>query len=67
MPPTKLPVGEVLLEPHSVSTCRSEADFILHLVLWTGAASTVGSFFSSAFWQNLTVPYSMPLEHPQKS
>lgn len=61
MPPTKLPVGEVLLEPHSVSTCRSEADFILHLVLWTGAAS------SSAFWQNLTVPYSMPLEHPQKS
>lgn len=52
MAPTKLPVNRVLLEPYSVSTCCSVVDFI-HKVLWTGAASTVGSFFSSTFWQNV--------------
>lgn len=53
MAPTKLPVNRVLLEPYSVSTCCSVVDFMPHKVLWTGAASTVGSFFSSTFSQNI--------------
>lgn len=52
MAPSKLPVNGVLLEPHSMSTCCSVVDFMPHQVLWTEAASTMGSFFSSAFWQN---------------